>query len=273
MTVKYRQLHYTWKHRALAALSQRMNFTYTMRHGLAAGMRRRGGLGFIPWGTEQDAETRLLASLDLTGLTVYDIGAFEGLLTMFFSRRARHVVAWEPNPASRARLTTNLQLNAVRNVTVRDVGLSDRHADAALVYDPLMPGAASVNTAIVRQMRDGAPAVRETVIHLVRLDDDQCHHRLPLPDFVKIDVEGMELSVIRGAEHLLRTCWPAVYVELHGAEDVDKRQNAHDVAAALWDLGYRDIVHCATAKKLTPDTIGRPGRIYCPRPVQATSHN
>ena len=40
----YRTLHYSWKHRLIAAVSRRTNFTYTIRHGLATGMKRQGGL-------------------------------------------------------------------------------------------------------------------------------------------------------------------------------------------------------------------------------------
>ena len=125
MPTNYRSLHFGWKHRLVAGISQRVNFTYTIRHGLAAGMRRRGGLGFVPWGPAETAETRFLRALNLDSKVVYDIGAFEGLLTMFFSRRARSVIAWEPNPGSRRGLLTNLRLNGLSNVLVRDVGLAD----------------------------------------------------------------------------------------------------------------------------------------------------
>ena len=64
-------------------------------------MRRRGGLGFVPWGPAETAETRFLRALDVGDKVVYDIGGFEGLLTMFFSRRARNVIAWEPNSNTR----------------------------------------------------------------------------------------------------------------------------------------------------------------------------
>ena len=267
MSVNYRQLHFDWKHRAIARVSQRLNFTYTVRHGLAVGMKRRGGLGFLPWERRETTETRFLRRLDLTGRTVYDIGAFEGVLTMFFSRQASAVVAWEPNPVSRARLLTNLRLNAIQNVTVRDVGLSDTCGDATLVYDPLMPGAASSGAAVTAQIRDSAPAIREVGMRIVRLDDDIRDQGLPAPDLIKIDVEGMELSVIRGAERTLGIHRPSVYVELHGAEDADKRENARAVASALWDLGYCDLLNLGAGEPVTPSTIGRPARLFC-RPAE-----
>jgi FkbM family methyltransferase len=154
-------------------------------------------------------------------------------------------------------------LNAIDNVTVRDVGLSDASGDATLVYDPLMPGAASSAAPVATQIRDFAATVTEVPMRVLTLDEDVERGGLPAPEFVKIDVEGMELSVIRGAERTLRRHRPDLYIELHGAEDADKRRNARDVASTLWDLGYRDILHVDKLQKLTPSTIGRPGHIYC----------
>jgi FkbM family methyltransferase len=268
----YRNLHYTWRHRAIATVSHHVKFTYTIRHGLSAGMKRRGGLGFLPWGPVETAETRFLRGLDLAGRVVYDIGAFEGVLTMFFSRTAKQVVAWEPNPQSRARLQTNLRLNQIANVTVRDVGLSCNTGQATLVYDRLMPGAASAGEAVASQIREQAPTIVEIGMRVVQLDDDIRSNGLPPPDFIKIDVEGMELAVIRGAERTLRTHQPALYIELHGAEDADKRRNAQEVASALWDLGYHDLLSVEPGKKITPATIGRAGHIFCQvRPVIASA--
>jgi FkbM family methyltransferase len=262
MQTSYRARHFRWKHRLVAAVSQRVNFTYKIRHGLATGMRRRGGLGFVPWGPPETGETRFLRALDLGGKVVYDIGAFEGLLTMFFSRSARHVIAWEPNPESRRRLLTNLSLNRLSNVLVRDVGLSDATGEAVLVYDPLMPGAASAGGEVARQIRDGATSLAEVGMRVATLDEEVGRQSLPPPDFIKIDVEGMELSVLLGARRTIEAHRPQIYIELHGAEAEDKRRNARDVVSLLWNWGYRDLIHVETGKALTPETTDRPGHLF-----------
>ena len=66
----YRKAHYTLRHRVIASLSQRLDgITYTQRHGLIRGMRRQGGLGFLPavlaGGHHETAEHRFLRQLDL----------------------------------------------------------------------------------------------------------------------------------------------------------------------------------------------------------------
>jgi FkbM family methyltransferase len=259
----YRKLHFDWKHRLIAAMSRRMNFTYTIRHGLAAGLRRRGGCGFVPWPRKWTPEERFFWDLDLRDTVVYDIGSFEGLLAMFFSRTAPAVVAWEPNPVSREKIAANLRLNGIQNVVLRDVGLSDVRGECTIAYDPLMPGAASAAASVAGQIRDTASRVVEQPIRTVRLDDDVREQSLPAPGFIKIDVEGMELSVLRGAESTLKTFKPALFLELHGSDDRDKRRNAREIASALWDVGYRDIMHVETGARLTPVTIERPSHIFC----------
>ena len=261
--VGFRKAHFSWKHRMIAAISIRTNFTYTVRHGLAAGMKRRGGLGFLPFGASETEEERFFHGLDLNGLVVYDIGAFEGILSMFFSCQARRVVAYEPTPNTRKRLLENLRLNGITNVDVRDVGLAAAPTNGNLVYDPLMPGAASGGQFVAKQIREHAPRAIEVPVRLVRLDDDIRERDLSPPDFIKIDVEGMELDVIRGAEETLRIRGPALYIELHGAMEADKLQNAFDVVSQLWNWGYRDILDVEENKKLTPETTKRPSHLYC----------
>jgi FkbM family methyltransferase len=69
------------------------------------------------------AEQQFWCDLDLSGMTVYDIGAFHGLLTLFFASRAKAVVCFEPNTQNHKRLMENLMLNGIKNVEVRKVGV------------------------------------------------------------------------------------------------------------------------------------------------------
>src|SRR6266852_6696925 len=139
--------HFSLKHRVTAFISTRLfnNLVYTMRHGLAAGMRRKGGLGFLPFNANRTAESEFLASLLREGKTVYDVGGFEGVLTLFFARSAAAVITNEPNPRNYRRCVDNVRLNGLTNVRVFNRGLSDRKGSLELVFDPLMPGATSGN--------------------------------------------------------------------------------------------------------------------------------
>src|SRR5258708_19494449 len=87
--------HYSLKHRLVAWISQHLfdTTTYTVRHGLLKGLRRKGGLGWVPAIFSPGIATheyRFWSDLDLNGMTVYDIGAFHGLLTLPFPSPASH---------------------------------------------------------------------------------------------------------------------------------------------------------------------------------------
>lgn len=227
-------------------------------------MRRTGGLGFLPGGGHETGETRFLADLDLSGKVVYDIGGFEGILTLFFARTARAVITYEPNPRSYARCVHNAALNGLDHVRVRNCALSSQPGELEMIYDPLMPGAASANPEISTQIKASVNAPRLIRAAVSTLDSDIEANKLPAPDFVKIDVEGMELDVLRGMPETLKKYAPALYIELHGAEREDKFENAKAVIGFLEQAGYRiyDVENRCYAMSSTLAPLP-PSHLYC----------
>lgn len=121
--------HYTTKHQLVAWISQNVfdNITYTVRHGLIKGMKRKGGLGWLPEFFIRrftTPEQFFWSNQDLKDQVIYDIGAFHGLLTLFFARKGRQAICYEPNSRNYARLIDNLRLNGLQNVSVRHVALA-----------------------------------------------------------------------------------------------------------------------------------------------------
>jgi FkbM family methyltransferase len=266
----YCQAHYSLKHRLIAATSRLLDgVTYTQRHGLIRGMRRKGGLGFLPsfftHGVEDTPETRFLTTLDLANAVVYDIGGFEGVLTLFFSRHARHVVTYEPNPPSFQRLAENLRLNNIRNVELRNAGVGEARQSLTLVCDLLMRGGASVDQAVTTQISGTSNRIYAATIEVVPLDEDIREHGLPPPDFVKIDIEGMELPALRGMQRTLSRYMPSLYLEMHGATIADKEERVTRIVEFLNGLGYHNIRHVESDTPIDIDsaTRAREGHIYC----------
>ena len=80
----FRRQHFSLKDRIVSFISEKLfqNVTYTVRHGLIRGMKRKGGLGFLPacvaGSGSHEAEESFLRELDLSDKVVYEIGAFEG---------------------------------------------------------------------------------------------------------------------------------------------------------------------------------------------------
>jgi FkbM family methyltransferase len=268
---KFRHAHFSLKDRIVSFISERLfeNRIYTVRHGLIKGMKRKGGLGFLPAAFSRSArnevEEAFLRSLDLSGKVVYDIGAFQGIMTLFFARQAKAVVTYEPHPANYDRVLENVQLNALRNVTVLNRALGNQEGTLILVYDPRMPGAASGDPAIVGQLRGSVSEAAAAEVPVACLDDDLARHNLPWPDFVKIDVEGMELAVLRGMQKTLAARHPALYLEMHGATQEEKNRKALAIVQFLSAAGYRRILHVETGTVVTMSNsaVANQGHIHC----------
>lgn len=161
---------------------------------------------------------RDMASRLSPGDVVLDVGANIGNHTLYLAVvAAATVVAYEPNE----RLTEPLQQSIVRNglvdrVRVRPVAVGDRAGRGSFLEEmPANLGAQSVET------DDGGP------LEVVRLDDEELPARAAM---IKIDVEGMELSVLRGAERLIAAHRPTIYVECRSRDDfvqVDRWASSH----------------------------------------------
>ena len=262
--------HYSLKHRLVSWVSQNLfdGITYTARHGLIAGMKRKGGLGWLPIRPKATAEHQFWEKLDLRGQIIYDIGAFQGLLTIFFANRGKHVVSYEPSSNNRARLMENLRLNDIANVTVRNVGLGSSRRSASLCFMPLMPGGGSLDARTSEAIRRFSHAVEE--IPITTLDDDIRDNGLPAPDFIKIDIEGLESEALLGARETL-SAHPSLFLEMHGETINEKRRKVAEIVAILEEAGYRDIIHVESSSRVTSSNtaVAVQGHLYCPSRLQS----
>ena len=156
-------------------------------------------------------EARLLsmvAALDLVGpeSVVCDIGANIGNHTVYFGKvmGAAKVLAFEPQAHCHATLTENIALN----------GLQDR----AVAYNCLI-GAATGNGAMARFSARNLGGTAFTArddgnLPLFALDDVIEAPDMARLDLIKVDVEGMQQEVLKGAEGVLDRRHPAIWIEL-----------------------------------------------------------
>jgi FkbM family methyltransferase len=135
------------------------------------------------------------------GMTVLDIGAHHGFYTLLASRKVGpqgRVLAVEASPRERAKLSLHLQINRCKNVEIESRGLGENEGDAELY---LVKGSQSgCNSLRPPEVSDPTEKVP---IHIDRLDNVLRDHQIERVDFMKLDVEGAELSVLKGAPQLL----------------------------------------------------------------------
>ena len=255
------------------------NIVYTSRHGLSRGLKRQGGLGwfpsYIPRFSKWHAEEHFLEKIDFQGMKVYDVGGDQGLFTLFFANRVGDtggVVVFEPNKKSLQRIRRNILINGFTNITVIPRGLAENQARRQFKYPPGEPALGSVF--------GGADDIRhediqnENVIHceieVNALDNEITQESLPVPDFIKLDVEGMEYPALKGMINTLRQHRPRLYIEIHGDSYSSKLANVSNVVAFLDDLGYR-IRHVESGNHINKANmhLAVEGHLYCEATLDA----
>lgn len=141
------------------------------------------------------------------GQCVYDIGANLGFYTLLASRlvgKTGRVISFEPFPQNVAKIEKHVALNQNGNVTVVPVAVSDAE------------GTAHFQTGSASEMGRLSETGTLTV-HTVSLDTRVDRGDWPVPDVLKIDVEGAESRVLKGAARLLATRHPAIILACHGS--------------------------------------------------------
>jgi FkbM family methyltransferase len=146
---------------------------------------------------------------------VIDIGGNVGQYAVFFEALvgpSGSVITFEPDPQHRTVLLKNLKLNGFQDrVSVEELALSDTNGSHAFFsrndqMSSLVKSGLGTNAA--------SKDVRQYAVETSRLDDYLKRRGLAFPNWVKLDTEGAEINILRGARELLKS--PTTIVcELH----------------------------------------------------------
>ena len=161
----------------------------------------------------------VIADLVVPGMTVLDIGANRGLISLLLSIRTGRqgkVIAFEPIAELHADFTANMQLNRVGNVELVGVAVSQETGETLMEYssEKSTQGKIQIAEPELTVAHSGSIKVRT-----VALDDYVVEAEQIRPDLIKIDVEGAAGLVFAGAEKVLSQMRPKLFVELHGPDE------------------------------------------------------
>jgi FkbM family methyltransferase len=236
------------KRRIIARLNRSAfveNLVYTAKHGPARGLKRQGGMGwlpsFVPRPHEWDAEEAFIERLDWQGMTVYDVGSDQGLFSLFFAHRVGkngRVIVFEPNRRSVRRIEQNVRHNNFENVRIMPIGLGAGRATMRFTFPSAEPARGTAISAIADQI-NVEPDATTVEIEVNALDDEIKRSALPIPQFIKMDVEGMEFPALQGMQETLRLHRPRLSIEIHGADMAGKVANVRQVVGLLEQLNYQ----------------------------------
>ena len=132
--------------------------------------------------------------------TYVDIGANIGTTVWLFAREAGKVYAFEPIPRLGDTIRNSIQVNGVSNVMLIGKAIGDREGNASMLD--------SDNSNVVLE-----GDVESLKVIINTLDSELVN--AGMVDFIKIDVEGFEFSVLKGADNIIRTYRPRLLVEFH----------------------------------------------------------
>jgi FkbM family methyltransferase len=183
------------------------------------------------------------------GMTVFDIGAHVGQYTVAAARAVGptgHVHAFEPHAANFGRLKANVTINGFANVAANHQAVSDSTGETIL----FAPRSDNSGECALFPCYTG---MGEECVSTVALDDYVRHADLGPSgriDVLKVDVQGAEERVFRGARQVLLVHRPVVVCEfeerwLHGMGSSTVR-----LKALLADAGYR--AHRIEGRELVP---------------------
>ncbi len=205
-------------------------------------MRRRSRSAAASPAEVERAEWTFYITYLREGMVAFDVGAHVGELSLLFSRLVGPqgcVHAFEASSATFSRLSAVCQLSGRSNITLNNVALSDRDGKFQLhAYDDAH---SSWNTLAERPLRrygiDVSPVGTE-VVAATTIDGYCEQNGISRIDLLKIDVEGAEYQVLRGARRMLQDKAILCSVFEFGQTTFDMGNDPHEIESYLTQLGY-----------------------------------
>jgi FkbM family methyltransferase len=273
LSVAQLQYRYPWVKPVFELMANRVrNQDGEIQQGVGRGLRFNTGksiAGYLLGTAEPDMQAALKILLQ-PGMTVYDLGANVGFISMIAAHLVGskgRVISFEPLPANARQIKYNASLNNFSHIVVREEAISDAEGEA-LFQTTDFPTTGRLENGHLHQEKSGEVPVRVRALDVVIAEA-----RLPLPDLIKMDVEGAETGVLKGAVKTLATRRPIMLIELHGtnepvarlleeqnykahvlgsnAQILDVHWNSHVVAVPNERTDLSPLVKALTAPQLT----------------------
>ena len=173
------------------------------------------------------------------GDILYDIGANIGVYSLYAVSRGLKVYAFEPESSSYAILNNNIKINSFdEQIKALNIALNDTNMISHLNISNFQPGKSghSFDKPINQHGKEYVPEYKQACIGY-RLDSLIHDFSLPVPNHIKIDVDGNEEKIIAGFGNLLNhSSLKSIMVEMNiGKESRD------NIAGKILSFGFNEI--------------------------------
>ena len=176
--------------------------------------------------------TDLISRFCGPGMDVLDIGANIGAHTFLMARQVTKsgtVTAFEPTTYAYERLIKNMSLNKFRNILVEKIALSD---------ESKIEEACFTSSWSPEERRPDIANVPE-VVRFMSLDDYIRESDIHNVDFIKLDVDGFETKIVRGALRTLTELRPMIVFEVCPHRLAEQGSNPSELLGLLSSAGYK----------------------------------
>ena len=200
-----------------------------------------GEAGFASPAVVERAECAFYNTYLRPGMTVFDVGANIGDMTLQFIRlvRSGEVHAFEASAATFERLSVRCRIERETNIFLNNVAVSDREGVASLhVYDDKYSSWNSLARRPLQNYGIDVMPVRTEAAKTTTVDMYCDHHTVRRIDLLKVDVEGAELQVLHGAQQMFQRGQIGCCIFEFGQTTYDMGNNPDDIAAFAADVGY-----------------------------------
>jgi len=174
-----------------------------------------GGGATVYFNMVEPIQTQAFIKTVNKGDILFDVGANVGYYTVLGSRLTSaqgKVFSFEPLVRNISYLYRHVKINKLNNVIIIPSACSDAESITAFLQSPVTSMGRIENSEIA-----GIPDVNMTVVSTVTLDAVADKLQVK-PNVLKIDVEGAELAVLRGAERIISSFKPAIFLSVHSQE-------------------------------------------------------
>ena len=202
--------------------------------------------------SEQDFIACISQEIKKSNGDFVDVGANVGFYSLLFaSISSKSVFAFEPLDYNSNQLRKNCDLNGFQNISIFSFGLSDHSDYSNIHYHVFNKGAADSST-----NRDGLSFLKKSQnVKFERLDTIKgLSNNISL---MKIDVEGHELNVIKGARQTIQNQRPDIFVEIHPEILDSQGQSTSELIEYVFEMGYDSIYLIQDEVTLTHDEATR----------------
>lgn len=199
----------------------------------------------IYFGIRDEARSQLYRLLNNENLIVFDVGTNIGETLLNFAKLIPNgqVHGFEPDKLNYDRCSENLKMNSFKNIQLNNLGLGSEAGQFFIKTDTHSNrGGNKISSEFIENNTE--------VVNIVTLDQYMIDKQIAKIDLIKIDVEGYELHVLKGATEVIKKSKPVFFIEL---DDNNLKEQGHSAKALIRFLSehHYSIINSETNRIIT----------------------